>query len=133
MSGGGPRPTGPGPSCGPRLEVFYDGRCPVCQSARAWAGRRDRGQRLEWIDATDPMSADRLPATAAELARAAWVRRGDGTLARGYAAWLAVLAELPGWRLPARALALPPLAWLGPPIYRLVAAHRHELAGGSRR
>jgi predicted DCC family thiol-disulfide oxidoreductase YuxK len=113
-----------------RVEVFYDGACPVCRASRAWAERRDRGHRLDWLDATAPGCADRLPASAAELAQAVWVRRGDGSLASGYRAWLAVLGALPGWGLPARLLALAPLAWLGPAIYRLVAVHRHRLGGG---
>jgi predicted DCC family thiol-disulfide oxidoreductase YuxK len=115
-----------------RIEVFYDGRCPVCRASRAWAERRDRGCRLDWIDATDPNFAERLPASAAELARAVGVRRRDGTLASGYRAWLAVLLELPGWRTTARVLALPPLAWFGPPAYRLIAAFRHRF-GAERR
>jgi predicted DCC family thiol-disulfide oxidoreductase YuxK len=125
--------TGDGGSTRSRgVEVFYDGRCPVCRASRAWAERRDGERRLDWLDATDSGCADLLPASAAELAQAVWVRRSDGSLASGYRAWLAVLAELPRWRFLARVLALAPFLWLGPPIYRLVAAHRHNLGGGTR-
>jgi predicted DCC family thiol-disulfide oxidoreductase YuxK len=121
--------TGQGdPTRSGRVEVFYDGRCPVCRASRAWAECRDGHHRLDWQDATDPACADRLPVSVAELEQAVWVRRSDGSLASGYRAWLAVLAELPGWRLTARLLALRPLAWLGPPVYRLVARLRHRLS-----
>jgi predicted DCC family thiol-disulfide oxidoreductase YuxK len=116
-----------------RVEVFFDGQCPMCRASREWAERRDAGGRLAWIDASDPAAADRLPVSAAELARAVLVRGRDGSIASGYRAWLAVLAELPGWRGAARLLGLPPLAWLGPPVYRLVAVLRHALGGSRRR
>ena len=129
---GGSANGGGGRTRSGRVEVFYDGKCPVCRASRSWARRRDGDHRLQWFDATDPACADRLPASAAELARAVWVRRSDGTLASGYWAWLAVLAELPSWRPVARLLALPPLAWVGPPVYRLVAALRHRLGAAPR-
>ena len=125
MSGGPPQDR--------RVEVYFDGQCPICRASRDWAARRDAEGRLVWIDATEPSCAGRLPATAAELARAVLVRGRDGSLVSGYPAWVAVLAELPGWRGAGRLLGRPPLAWLGPSVYRLVAALRHALGGGRPR
>ena len=35
------------------------------------------------------------------------------------------------WRAAGAVLGAPPLAWVAPPVYRLVAEHRHELPGGT--
>ncbi len=80
-------------------EVFYDGGCPVCRremdTYRGMAG----ADRVCWTDLTSdavPEGADRE----AMMARM-HVRRADGSMATGAAAFVAT------WR------AMPRLAWLG--------------------
>ncbi len=106
-------------------EVFYDGECRLCRVSRKWAERRDAGGRLAFCDLNDPAATASLPLDADQLRAEMWVRLPNGTLASGFAAWLAVLRSLPRWRILAAVLGLPPLRWLGPPVYRLVARHRH--------
>jgi len=59
-----------------------------------------------------------------------WVRDPSGRLNRGFAAWRRILAELPGWRWLALLSGAPPMRWLGPPIYALVARWRRHLPLG---
>jgi predicted DCC family thiol-disulfide oxidoreductase YuxK len=59
-----------------------------------------------------------------------WVRDPSGRLNRGFAAWRRILAELPGWRWLALLSGAPPMRWLGPSIYALVARWRRHLPLG---
>lgn len=108
-------------------EVFYDGECRLCRVSREWAKRHDAGGHLSFRDLNDPAATASLPLGGEQLRAEMWVRLPDGTLASGFAAWQAVLLSLPRWCLLAAVLGRPPLRWLGPPVYRLVARHRHLL------
>jgi predicted DCC family thiol-disulfide oxidoreductase YuxK len=108
-------------------EVFYDGTCRLCTASREWAEKRDAEGMLSFRDAADPAEADRLPVERERLAREMIVRLPGGRVAGGFEGALAVLRALPRWHLLGAILALPPLRWLGPPVYRMVARHRHRL------
>jgi len=56
-----------------------------------------------------------------------WIRDREGTLLEGFAAWRRIMAEIPGWRWLAGLTSLPPFNLIGPPLYGLIAAHRHRL------
>jgi predicted DCC family thiol-disulfide oxidoreductase YuxK len=60
-----------------------------------------------------------------------WIGR-DGAVAGGAPAVARALraAGLPWWALGA-ALSVPPVRWVAPFVYRLVAANRHRLPGGT--
>jgi predicted DCC family thiol-disulfide oxidoreductase YuxK len=106
------------------IEVFYDATCPLCRVSRRWVEGRDHDRRLAFRDLEDPAAAG---CTSGAPGGAMWVRLPGGVTASGFAGWLAVLRALPRWRYLARGLGLAPLRWLGPPVYRLVARHRHAL------
>jgi predicted DCC family thiol-disulfide oxidoreductase YuxK len=113
-----------------RLEVYTDGQCPLCRWTRARVEPLDRGRRLEWLDYHDPGALARAaPHTHKQLGEQMHVRLPDGTWRRGYDAWLAVLAVLPGRRWLAAVLSAPPFAWLGPHAYKLIASRRYQLFG----
>ncbi|MGE5235897.1 MAG: thiol-disulfide oxidoreductase DCC family protein [Acidobacteriota bacterium] len=116
-----------------RIEVWYDGGCPLCARSRRWAERRDRDGALHFRDFTSRSEAGNLPAPPAELDRAMCVRAPDGKVDWGFAGWRAILAALPRWRWLARVLGWRPLRGLGPRLYRLVSLHRHVLARGHER
>jgi predicted DCC family thiol-disulfide oxidoreductase YuxK len=113
---------------GRALEVWYDGQCPVCRASRDWCAARDPGGRLEFRDIR-AASEFELPVSRAAAEASMWVRGDDGALAEGFAGWRRILAELPGWRWIAWVSGAPPLRWLGPPIYRMVARARGRLPG----
>jgi predicted DCC family thiol-disulfide oxidoreductase YuxK len=109
------------------IEVFYDGECRLCTASRQWAESRDSERRLAFKDVNDPAVAKNIPVVAERLREAIWVRLPEGKLESGFYGWLEVLRALPGWGLVARLIGLPPLRWIGPPVYRVVARHRHLL------
>lgn len=113
---------------GRALEVWYDGQCPLCRASRDWCAARDPDGRLEFRDLRSATEVE-LPVSPAAVKASMWVRGADGTLAGGFAGWRRILAELPGWRWLARVSGAPPLRWLGPPAYRVIARARRFLPG----
>jgi predicted DCC family thiol-disulfide oxidoreductase YuxK len=90
-----------------RLQVFYDGGCPLCRKEIAYYRRIDRGGCIDWIDIT---TADAV-LTAAGLDRVTAMRRlhvrePHGAVVSGAAAFLAIWRRLPGWRRLAHAAEL---------------------------
>lgn len=98
--------TSPAPSNS--LCVYYDGACPLCRAEIATYQRTEGGESLQWIDASDCEPAVLGPDLdrASALARL-HVRRPDGTLAHGAAAFAAIWSELPSWRWLAQMAKLP--------------------------
>lgn len=87
------------PSAASELSVYYDGGCPLCRAEIASYQRTEGGESLRWIDANTcgaaELGPDLEPATA--LARL-HVRRADGTLLQGAAAFAEIWSRLPRWR-----------------------------------
>jgi predicted DCC family thiol-disulfide oxidoreductase YuxK len=86
----------------PRTTVYFDGACPVCSREMAIYQRADGADRVAFVDA----AACREPRLAPDLTRAdaldsLHVRRPDGTLVSGAAAFAELWKSLPRW------------AWLG--------------------
>lgn len=113
---------------GRALEVWYDGQCPLCRASRDWCAARDPDGRLEFRDVRSATEVE-LPVSPAAAEASMWVRGADDSLAGGFAGWRRILAELPGWRWLARVSGVPPLRWLGPPAYRVIARARRLLPG----
>ena len=106
-----------------RLDVYLDGDCSLCQMSRSWCEHRDPDGRFRFIDFR--AAADEgLPLTREEHEMSMWVLDDDGTLLGGFAAWRRIMSELPRWRWLARLFSMPPLTFIGPPLYRLIAANR---------
>jgi predicted DCC family thiol-disulfide oxidoreductase YuxK len=113
-----------------RIEVYTDGRCPLCRWTRARVEPLDREGRIEWLDYHDPAALRRAaPRTRQELAEAMHVRRPDGSWAMGYFGWIEVLRVLPRWRWLAPLMALWPFRSLGPIFYGWLARRRYRLFG----
>jgi ubiquinone biosynthesis monooxygenase Coq7 len=111
-----PLPSAPDVTAG-KLCVYYDGGCPLCRAEIATYQRAAGGDGLNWVDAhgcgvVELGSGLERPAALARL----HVRRADGTLVQGAAAFAEVWSALPGWRWLARVARLPgvlPLLELG--------------------
>ena len=74
------------------------------------------------------LDLDRLGLTPAEVAAAIWWV-ADSERLSGHRAVARVLRELRGgWGLVGRAIGVPPLVWLGGPVYRWVSANRSRFA-----
>jgi predicted DCC family thiol-disulfide oxidoreductase YuxK len=108
------------------IEIWYDGACPICRGSRDWCLARDPGSRFVFRDFR-AVSDDRLPISRRQAETSMWVRDPGGRLLDGFEGWRRILAELPRWRWLATVTGVPPLRWIGPPIYRLIARLRMRL------
>jgi predicted DCC family thiol-disulfide oxidoreductase YuxK len=88
--------------------VHYDGGCPLCRAEIASYQRTRGGDALRWVDASacDALALGPGLDRAAALAHM-HVRRADGTLLRGAAAFAEIWNTLPGWRWLARLTRVP--------------------------
>jgi predicted DCC family thiol-disulfide oxidoreductase YuxK len=109
------------------LYVWMDGDCVLCQRSMAWCEIRDPTTRVRFVDYRT-QAENELPMPLENHQKSMWVRDRDGALYEGFAAWRRILAQIPGWRWLARISSFPPLSWIGPQLYRLIAAHRHRLS-----
>ncbi|MEU2348153.1 DCC1-like thiol-disulfide oxidoreductase family protein [Modestobacter sp. NPDC049651] len=110
--------------------LVFDGDCGFCSRVAEVARRvLPAGCAVvpwQWAD----LAA--LGVTAAQAqAEVLWVDR-DGAVSGGARAVARGLraAGLP-WSLLGLLLSVPPVRWLAPPVYRLVAANRYRLPGGT--
>jgi glutathione peroxidase len=102
-----------------RIQVFYDGGCPVCSREIAFYRARPGSDAFEWVDVH--RSGESLGAGLsrdAALARL-HVRLADGTLLSGAAAFAAMWRSMPGLRWLGRLLAVPPFGALAELGYRV--------------
>lgn len=68
----------------PPIDVLYDGQCPVCQRTVRYFRRRDRHDRLNFIDITgDAFNADDYGLTQAAVMASVHAVSADGRAARG--------------------------------------------------
>lgn len=110
--------------------LVFDGDCAFCTSCVHLVERRIRPEAeiVAW------QFAD-LPALGLSEAQASealqWVG-ADGAVRSGHEAVAAMLASAGApWRLAGRVLLLPGVSWLAARAYRLIAANRHRLPGGT--
>lgn len=101
--------------------VYFDGGCPLCRAEISAYQHAVGGDALHWVDANgcSPDDLGNDLARPAALARM-HVRRADGTLLQGAAAFAEIWAALPRWRWLSRLARLPgalPLLDLGYTIF----------------
>lgn len=111
-----------------RKTIYYDGACPLCAMEIAHYQKQDGAENLCFRDVSAER-ADAGPDLSREQALARFhIRKEDGTLVSGAAAFVAIWDDLPKWRWAARLARLPlvlPLMELG---YRLFLPVRPLLA-----
>jgi len=103
-----------------RPTVYYDGGCPVCAREISFYQRRPGAECLAWVDLTRAEDAALGPglSRAAALARI-HVRRADGRLIEGAAAFGEIWRCMPGLRWLGLLLGVPPFGALAEFGYRL--------------
>ena len=114
----------------PSSTLVFDGDCAFCTSAVGVARRLLPAE----VAVVAWQFAD-LAALGVTVERAQqevlWVDP-DGAVSGGAAAVARLLrAAGPPWSVLGVLIGLPPLRWVAPPVYRLVAANRHRLPGGT--
>jgi predicted DCC family thiol-disulfide oxidoreductase YuxK len=100
--------------------VYYDGGCPVCSREIKFYRGRTGGDTCAWVDVTQVEDSALGPclSRADALARI-HVRRADGKLLSGAAAFAEIWRGMPGLRWLGRLLAIPPFGVQGEIAYRL--------------
>ncbi|MFC4060804.1 thiol-disulfide oxidoreductase DCC family protein [Planomonospora corallina] len=110
--------------------IVYDGDCGMCTTAAAFIERRMRvDARITAWQRTDLAALGTTPERAAyELL---WVDRRGRTYGGAQAVAKILLAAGPPWSLLGLVMRVPPFRWPAHWVYRLVAANRHRLPGGT--
>jgi predicted DCC family thiol-disulfide oxidoreductase YuxK len=112
----------------PALTLYFDGSCPLCRAEIAHYRRQDGASQLTFRDISQ--TGEHLdPDLAREQAIARFhVRRSDGQLVSGAAAFVSIWRLLPRWRWAARIAALPGMMAMLEGAYRLFLPARPVLA-----
>ena len=103
-----------------KLQIFYDGGCPVCAREICFYRKRPGTDAFEWVDVRQP-NLGRLGAVLSrELAlKRMHVRLADGELLSGAAAFGATWQRLPGFVWLGKLVALPVIDRCTELVYRV--------------
>ncbi len=113
--------------------LIYDGDCAVCSSIAGWARAHLRpGISVVASQTIEESELHRLGLCRADVDTAAYWIDGSGRTWRGHLAFARLLQSVGGpWGVAGRALAVPPLRWVGRLAYPVAARFRHRLPGAS--
>jgi predicted DCC family thiol-disulfide oxidoreductase YuxK len=110
---------------GAQPTVFYDGSCPMCRREIGFYKGQVGASEVAWVDISACSNGGVAPdLVAPDLTRDAamrrfHVRRADGELVSGAAAFAVLWSHLPRWRWLGRAAQLPLVSTLLEASYRL--------------
>ena len=117
-----------------RPELIYDGDCGFCTASASWLSRRwsgaDAPRAIPWQE----LSAERagqLQLSPDDFAGSAWWVDGDCVEGGSRAIAHALEASHGLWAVAGRTLLVPPVSWVAPLGYRVVARYRHLLLRGT--
>jgi len=99
------------PASGRQLTVWYDGSCPLCQREIALFRRLDGGQRIAFVDVSEPGSAESCPLGREALLARFHAQEQGGPILSGAAAFAALWRATPALAWFGRLARLPPLLW----------------------
>ena len=103
-----------------RPTVYYDGGCPVCSREVQLYKAGGGSASFVWVDVTQVDEAALGPGLTRDAALARMhVRRADGTMVSGAAAFAEIWQAMPGLRWFGRLLAIRPFGALAEPGYSL--------------
>ena len=111
----------------PRLVVYYDGECALCETVKRWLSRLDRSRSVDWT-AYQSLKWPPLGLSWADLESAMWLDDGSGRPLRGFYAFRMLAHRLPPLTVLAPALWLPGMERAGNWAYGLVARNRCGLS-----
>ena len=103
--------------CGQPLTVLFDGACPLCRREISVYQALKPSQPVAWLDISEA-SAGLAPNERARFLARFHVRRADGALLSGAAAFVALWQVMPGWRWLGRFGTLPGITPLLELMYR---------------
>jgi len=107
------------------VTMLYDGGCPLCSKEVAHYKRRDKQNKVNWVD----INVDSLPLVEYNIEHEAAMKRlhviHDGKIVIGARAFAAVWTQLPGYRLIVPVVNLRPIMWLADKLYNWFAEKRY--------
>jgi len=109
-----------------RFAVYFDGSCPMCLSEIAFYQKRRGADQIDWVDVSEPAHAPDDLSCDAAMARF-HVRRRDGQLVDGGAAFAELWRQLPAFKWLGVALIYPPGRWIANLAYNLFLPIRPKL------
>ncbi len=95
-----------------RLQVFYDGGCPVCSREIAFYRARPGADGFDWVDVHEGDAALGPDLEREAALKRLHVRLADGTVVSGAAAFAAMWRNMPGFKWLGRLLQVPPFGAL---------------------
>jgi predicted DCC family thiol-disulfide oxidoreductase YuxK len=92
-----------------RLAVYFDGSCPMCTSEICYYQARRGADGIDWVDisALSPGSMVEADLSKSDAMARFHVRRPDGTLVSGAAAFALLWTALPAFRIVGQIASLP--------------------------
>lgn len=115
------------------LTVYYDGACPLCSAEIGFYETREGADRLNFVNIAECETETGADLSKASALKRFHVRRSDGTLLSGAAAFIEIWASLPGWRSAARIARFPGFPTLLELAYRTFLPIRPALSGVAKR
>jgi predicted DCC family thiol-disulfide oxidoreductase YuxK len=119
------------------VTVYFDGGCPLCTREIDFYRKRAGAEAVSWMDVSAVEGEAVVPGLTRDAALARFhVRRGDGALLSGAAAFAELWRALPGFRAIGRIASLWPLPPLLEFAYRAflpVRPYLQRLVGGPKR
>lgn len=119
---------------GPCPTLIYDGDCGFCTSSARWIAARWRADNtpvaVPWQQLTAEQ-VDRWGLTDEDFATSAFWVDGDRIDGGHRSIARALMAARAPWATCGRILLWPPVSWVAPFGYRMVARWRHHLPGGT--
>jgi predicted DCC family thiol-disulfide oxidoreductase YuxK len=117
-----------------RPTLIYDGDCGFCTSSATWVSRHWTGAASPVAVPWQELSVERvaeLELDRDDFARSAWWIDGNRVDGGSRAIARALQATHGPWAVAGWVLLVPPISWVAPLGYRVVAHHRHRLPGGT--
>ncbi len=103
----------------PDLTVYYDGSCPLCRAETDHYRGQVGGGELCFIDVSQPGQVLQADLSREQAMARFHVRRSDGQLVSGAAAFVSIWRSLPRWRWAGRLAGMPGMMALLELGYRL--------------
>ena len=109
----------------PALSVYFDGGCPLCRAEIAAYQRLQGADRLRWLNLESCSVEELGPGLDRQAAlKRMHVRRPDGKLVDGAAAFVEIWSVLPAWAWLARIARIPGMVAVMEVGYRIFLALR---------